>query len=330
MKRTLTAILLCVLLTLTLFGCGSEQLSDADVPDDGADTTVLPGGAVETPQPEYAIYLNAYEEAGGRMSVTETDGSGAAVTNCYGGIGLMAAPGDTVGQALAGADYADLTPFADGDTFEGWMEYTETVTTDDNGLESFFYALVSDRVYSLQELMELPVEHDANYVAKWATVPAEQYFLLANRNDRPSDTLAFAFSASGGNMSFMEAEGAEYTAATYVYWLEPGQALNDIMGTASGAALIDIFRDDCVFDGWTLYEADSASWSEEPVEGEGITCLPYDDGAGWNPTYLLLENAEIIRDAAPTEELCGFTVQDKCYFAVANWDDCKTSTASGN
>lgn len=308
MKQTLTAILLCALLVLSCAGCGSEQTPDTP---DGQES-----------EARYYLYLSSYEEAGGLISVLETDESGTSATQYYGGIGVFVKEGETVAQALAGSNFTDMNPVADGDSFEGWLEYTETLPTEENGLERTFYELVpGQKLYSNQELLDMTLDHDANFVAKWATFPADQYFVLDNTGgDWPSDTLAFAFSANGGTMTFMEAEGAQYDATSYTYWLDEGEALNDIMGTAFGAALLDIRKEGAEFAGWTVYAADSVSWSEEPVEEEGFTCMVYDEYSEEQFTYLLLENASCIRECSPTEELCGMTLEGQSFFAVANWN----------
>lgn len=296
MKRFLSVILLCALLMPGLSGCGA-------------------------PKAEYGLYLNAYEEVGGLLSVTETDETGSAVTNAYSGIGMTVVQGETVGEALAHCDYADLTPRADGDSFEGWMEYTETPVTDDSGMERVLYELdPQQRLYSTGELLALKPEHDANFVAKWTSVPCEQYFVTDNQaGDWPADSLAFVFLANGGSMTFWTAEGMEFAASAYTYWMESGQALNDIMGTEAGAALLDITGEGASFAGWTVYEADAVNWSEEPVEQEGILCMAYDDSAQGPTAWLLLENAVCIRECSPTEELCGMTLEGKSLVAVASW-----------
>lgn len=296
MDKKLCALLLGLLLALSCAACGTEKEATID------------------------ITLNGCADGEGLLSVTETDENGNAVTNEYDLVGLLAVPGETLAETLARLDFADLTPLREGDTPEGWMEYTETVTTDEDGFETCEYALVSDRIYSTEELLAMKAERNANYVVKWAGIPAEDYFdpdVWYPEEDTSGGI--FAFSANGGLMNFHEADGREYDAPAYTYWLEGGEALNDIMGTESWAALLETEKEGATFTGWTVYEADSFFWSDEETEEDGYTRFLYSEQDA-NAQYLLLENAVCIRDNASTEELCGFTVTDKSYFAVANWN----------
>ena len=271
---------------------------------------------------EIDVYFEGYSEMGGVINVTELDLDGSTVESAYGGIGILAAEGETIGNALEHAGYSDLQPVLEGDTFEGWMEVQESVVIDEYGFEECVREIVSDKIYTTEELLELTVSDTAvTYIAKWANIPVESYFepIDAWETDDVTTSGAFAFSANGGIMRFMNADGVEYEWAEYGYWLENGQALNDIMGTADGDALIGIEKDGAEFLGWTLYQADSTFLSEELVEEEGILCFPYE--SIYYSGYTLLKNPVLVGEQMPTEQLCGMSLLDTNYYAVAEWSE---------
>lgn len=297
-KKLISALLLTGMLMLTCTGCGNQN---TELPD-------------SEPEREIDVCLDAYEVAGGLLSVTETGG-----VSEYGSIGLLAAQGETIGDALTFSGYSAIEPVLEGDVFEGWMEYTAVTSVDEDGFENCAYEIVSEELYTTEQLLEMTVpDHAVNYVAKWAGIPAEDYF-TADAWDDGFSSGSFSFSANGGSMSFHESDGTIYDSAFYTYWLEDGQALNDIMGTEYGAALISVEKEGSEFAGWTLYEADSAFWNSESVEDEGITSFLYDTEHE-DTRYLLLKNAAVIREAASTEELCGLSIEGKSYYAEANWN----------
>lgn len=306
MKKKLISALLMTGMLLTCAACGSQNTG-----------TVEP-----TPDPDLVeverdidVGLNPYEC--GLLRVTE-DGE----EQEYGGIGLLGAEGDTIGDLLSDSGYSNLTPVSDEDEFEGWMEYKVDTSTDEFGFGSYEYELVSDELYTTEQLLARTVsDYAVEYVAKWASIPVEDYFnTTADAWDYVTTSGSFSFSANGGTMSFHEYDGTEYDNPTYTYWLEAGQALNEVMGTEFAAALIDVKQDGAEFTGWTLYEADSAWWNDEIVEEDDISSFLYDENYE-DTRYLLLSNAVMIRENSPTEELCGMSVEEgKSYFAQANWN----------
>lgn len=307
MKKKLISALLMAGMLLSCAACGNQNT-------DNVEPTPEPG-LVEADERTIDVYLDSYEC--GLLRVME-DGE----EQEYGSIGLLAAQGDTIGGLLNHSGFSELTPVSDEDEFEGWMEYKLIITTDEDGFETFTYELVSEELYTTEQLLERTVaDYAVDYVAKWASIPVEDYFNeTADAWDVITTSGSFSFSANGGTMSFHEYDDREYDNPTYTYWLESGQALNDVMGTESAAALIDVTKDGAEFTGWTLYEADSAWWNNEIVEEDDITSYLYDEQYE-DTRYLLLANAEIIRENSPTEELCGMSVEDgKSYFALANWN----------
>lgn len=306
MKKKLISVLLLAGMLLICAACGSQNTGETD----------------PTPDPDLAeversIEVNLNPYVCGFLRVME-DGE----EREYDAIGLLGAEGETIGELLSNSAFSDLTPVSDGDEFEGWMEYAVITSTDADGFDSFTYERVSDELYSTEQLLARTVpDYAVEYVAKWAGIPVEDYFnTTADAWDYVTTSGSFSFSANGGTMSFFEHDGTEYDSPYYTYWLEAGQALNDVMGTESAAALISVEKEGAQFTGWTLYEADSAWWNSESADEDGISSFLYNEEYE-DSRYLLLANAGIIRENASSEELCGISVEDgKSYFAQANWN----------
>lgn len=260
------------------------------------------------------VYLDAYDYAGGFLKVTENSET---TVNDYSGLGVLAFEGETIKDTLSYFEYTNIEPYNEEGEFEGWAEYEEEISEDG----SFSYQFVSEKLYTTEELLEYVVpDHTINFVAKWSNVPFEEYFVTEVWED-PSSSGAFAFIANGGVMTFFESEDVQYECDTYTYWLEENQALNEIMGTEYNAAFISIEKENDEFLGWTLYEAEDTFWSGEISEEEDMTFLPYSDEEGYEDfRYIVLRNAEITEENAPTEKLCALAMEEeKCYVAVANW-----------
>ena len=108
------------------------------------------------------VTLEGYSEAGGMLYVTWTE-------EAYetGGLGMIAEPGQTIGEMLQNNGVLSVEPVLDGDTFEGWMEVAVTVTIDEFGFEENEYSLIQDQCYTTEELLALAVpDHNVTYVAK--------------------------------------------------------------------------------------------------------------------------------------------------------------------
>lgn len=300
MNKKLISVLLAGVMLFAVAGCGTQNSEDLS---DGFERTI-------------EVNLDAYSENGGMLSVVEIDAEDGETAE-YGSVGILAAEGETIGEALNGCGYLSIEPQCEGDEFEGWLEYTIVTSTDEDGIESTANEFVSEKLYSTEELLKIVVTGESNYIAKWAGISLEDYFKM-DAWDGGTSTGSFSFSANGGTMGFYTKDGTEFENPVYTYWLDDGQALNDIMGTEAGDALINIENEGKEFAGWTVYEADSVFWNNEPVEEDDMTSFLYDQ-ENEDTKYLLLRNATVIREASPTEEICAFTVIGKSYYAVANW-----------
>ena len=184
------------------------------------------------------------------------------------------------------------------------------------------YVIVSETIYSTEELMALPVpETSVSHVVKWAGIPVEEYFVMdaSDAFEDASTSGFFVLYGNGGSLQFLSSYGDEHTSVGYGYGLEEGQSLNDVMGTEYGDALIGVTKDGAEFLGWTLYVADEISWGYEEVYDTEILCLLYNDSSSRGPEYALLKNGSLVGEYMPTEQLCGITSYGENYLAMAIW-----------
>lgn len=312
------------ILVLASTGCGNQSAETAAVSqtETEIETTAEPEAESEDEEwidREIDVCLNSYDENGGMISITETNFDGSSETFEFGLLGILAAEGETIGSALDFSGYSDIAPVSSDYTFEGWLEYVDVQSVDEDGFDTFHYELLTDKMYTTEQLLALTIpDHGVNYVAKWAEIPVEEYF-HDDVWENAESSGAFAFYANGGTMTFFSYTGNELESDNYTYWLDEGMALNDVMGTEYWDALIDITKDGAEFTGWTLYQGDSAFWNSEETNEDDITNFLFDPDDE-DTRYLLLRNAEVIRELASSEELCGISLEPgKCYFAEANW-----------
>ena len=314
------ALLLAVLLTMA--GCGASNQPEAGAAEGTEQENAAAPEMEEELNREIDVNLEGYDQVGGVINVTELDLDGNPVESTYGGIGILAAEGETIGSALDHAGYFDLQPVLEGDVFEGWMEVAEEVVVDEFDFEEVVRKALPEKIYTTEELLELTVpDHAVTYVAKWESVPAESYFepVDAWETEDVMTSGSFSFSSNGGTMKFLNPDGTEYEWTEYAYWLEDGQALNDVMGTESIDALIGIEKEGAEFLGWTLYQTDSTFLNEELVEEEGILCFPYE--SIYYSGYTLLKNPVLVGEQMPTEQLCAMSVTGTNYYALAEWSN---------
>lgn len=293
MKKVLICVL--VIVALLLSGCGKQEVSVAET----------------EPDREIDICLNAYD---GVISALEKDMDGNPVPCEYGSISVLGATGEPIVNGFTSSGYSDLIPLREGDSFEGWMECRY-----DDALGNYF--IVSETVYSTEELMAMPVPGESvEYVAKWAGIPIEEYFEVDPYEDASSSG-TFSLSANGGSLQFLTSDNEEYSCTSYGYSLEEGQALNDIMGTEWNDALIGIAKDGEVFTGWTVYMAEDFFLSGEPSEEEDMLSVVYDENGSDGVWYALLRNATVVDENMSTEQLCGLTCYGENYLAIAIWSE---------
>ncbi|MBE5781790.1 MAG: DUF1311 domain-containing protein [Clostridiales bacterium] len=251
------------------------------------------------------VTLEGYMEAGGRLYVTWTDE--AYETD---GLGLIGTVGQTIGEMLQHNDILSVEPMLEGDVFEGWMEVAETVVADEFGFEDEVYSLITDRCYTTEELMALPVpEYNVTYMAKWAGIPAEAYFAPYEETVVfPSITLL-----SGDGTILINGEEEQSEIAWRVVTPEPGQTFGEVLELDKIAA---VTAEGKLFAGWTVYEYDVETMevSETCVEEEGVLCFEL-----FEEYHMVLREYTVCHELISTEELSAVVCEETDHVVVATW-----------
>ena len=281
MKKSIFVILmiLCLLFAVT---CLAEGVNQVDVTIDG------------------------YMEAGGVLYITWTD-------DAYetGGFGMGGTPGQTIGQALQNSDVLSIEPMLEGDVFEGWMEVEPITTVDEDGWDWTEYSLIPETVYTTEELLNIVVpDHNVMYVAKWAGIPAEEYYAPYSEETvaLPSITLI----CGEGNM-LVTGEEEQYEANWSVATVEPGQAFGEALELDTREI---IAPDGKMFAGWTVldYAAAAMEISETPVEKEGVLCFEL-----FEDYHVVLHDYYACAEMLTTEELAEYACEGLDHMVVAVW-----------
>lgn len=235
-------------------------------------------------------------------------------------IDMAGEQGATLREIMDANAYTSITPVEPGEVFEGWMEYKVTVTTDEDGFDTYAYERVSDRLYSMEELLEKTISEDnMMYVAKWQSIPEEEYFAEEDAM-WTADSRGLTLEADGGIMKFKSADGQEYESGSFTYWMDDGSAFQFVLSgqDENYAELLSVEKDGATFAGWTVYEADSVTWSKEASTEDGVMSFPSsiedEDFA-----YILLEQGTECKTGVTTEELGEMVCDGKDYLAVATW-----------
>jgi len=252
------------------------------------------------------VTIDGYMEAGGVLYITWTD-------DAYetGGFGMGGTPGQTIGQALQNSDVLSIEPMLEGDVFEGWMEVEPITTVDEDGWDWTEYSLIPETVYTTEELLNIVVpDHNVMYVAKWAGIPAEEYYAPYSEETvaLPSITLI----CGEGNM-LVTGEEEQYEANWSVATVEPGQAFGEALELDTREI---IAPDGKMFAGWTVldYAAAAMEISETPVEKEGVLCFEL-----FEDYHVVLHDYYACAEMLTTEELAEYACEGLDHMVVAVW-----------
>jgi len=252
------------------------------------------------------VTIDGYMEAGGVLYITWTD-------DAYetGGFGMGGTPGQTIGQALRNSDVLSIEPMLEGDVFEGWMEVEPITTVDEDGWDWTEYSLIPETVYTTEELLNIVVpDHNVMYVAKWAGIPAEEYYAPYSEETvaLPSITLI----CGEGNM-LVTGEEEQYEANWSVATVEPGQAFGEALELDTREI---IAPDGKMFAGWTVldYAAAAMEISETPVEKEGVLCFEL-----FEDYHVVLHDYYACAEMLTTEELAEYACEGLDHMVVAVW-----------
>ena len=329
MKKINSILILLLACVFVFAGCGEtgkdtgnptnapETMVQTDAPEN-TEQTDAPETTEATEETELYFSIDAYGITGSTLKVTMTDGT-IAETGAY---GLAGKPGDTIGDVLTAQEIAKIEPYLEGDTFEGWAIFEAVVEVDADGFESSTYKLRSgDKLYTTEEILAMPIipEYTAEIVAKWSSIALEDYFVEEDYMwEVGVTTCAISLSGNGGQLVFQAGETTDtYESTVYNYWLEEGQTLTDVMAEGMWDTFVEAKKEGAEFAGWTVYEADSFSWSGESVNDETKISFPFEEMEEFE--YIVLENGKEYSSDMTTEELCQLVMADKSYFAMANW-----------
>lgn len=251
MKKLLAMIMLVCMFALGLAGCG--------------------GSNSEVTEP--CLTFDAY--GNGCLIVEESDGEGGTVTSETGSYTFTVLEGETVGDVLDAQGVKSMKPELRNDTFEGWMEFKEIITTDKDGFETREYERLSgDTLYTTQEVMERPLpEYPVSYVAKWASIPMEDYFVVEVIPDDisltfegcdPEGTGIVTVTAvgDGGNKSIEEFNAIGYLG-------EQDDIIADVLEEEDVTSIVPS-HDSAEFEGWMEFKEISY------VDEEGYDCVKYE------------------------------------------------------
>ena len=260
--------------------------------------------------PECEFEIDAY---GGALNLTYSDGS----TEETGGWGIYAEitkEGMTIGDVLADLDVSGIEASLEGEVFEGWLVFDVSTTTDEYGFDENSYTLASDAPISTEELLALPApEEHAMYAAKWAGIPAEEYFSYEEEYmEVETIHMASATLFANGGSFLAHGEEEDYEYALSVASIEPGQLLGEAL------ELENLLRISCEgrdFSGWTIYEVGSMEITEERTEEDGLPC--FELGEDW---YCTLHDASIISEDMDTLALGEFVCGESDLFVIATWE----------
>lgn len=252
------------------------------------------------------VSFEGYSNASGKLYITWTDKA-----DELDGLGLIGTVGQTIGEMLQNNGVLSVEPVLEGDVFEGWMEVAVTVTIDEFGFEENEYSLIPDQCYTTEELMALTVpEHNVTYVAKWAGIPAEEYFAPHEEETIvvPSITLL-----SGEGTLLFSGEEEQYEANWSVATVEPGQTFGEVLelDTMDVAA-----PEGKLFVGWTVYEynVETMETSETCVEEEGVLCFEL-----FEDYHMVLREYTVCHELLSTEELSAVVCEASDHAVVATW-----------
>ena len=252
------------------------------------------------------VSFEGYSNASGKLYVTWTDKA-----DELDGLGLIGTVGQTIGEMLQNNGVLSVEPVLEGDTFEGWMEVAVTVTIDEFGFEENEYSLIPDQCYTTEELMALTVpEHNVTYIAKWAGIPAEEYFAPHEEETivLPSITLL-----SGEGTMLLSGEEEQYEANWSVATVEPGQTFGEVLELD---AMEIVAPEGKIFVGWTVYEynVEAMETSETCVEEDGVLCFElFDD------YHMVLREYTVCHELLSTEELSAIVCEASDHAVVATW-----------
>lgn len=336
MGNKLQVLFILFLTLLTLIGCNNQSPNNSDintnidgtnrndtyVDRENLDNTSNNSSNNEISESLYFTF-DGYGEAGGSLAVTELSLVGSTEVSESISWSFEATENAKIQDMLNDAGVVAINPTHENDTFEGWIIFKEVISLDEKGYEVHEFEKISeDKLYTTNELFDMSMpNYNVIYVAKWSSVPMNEYYKEGYLDDPVMDTTYFSLYANGGTMIFSDVETKSFELERYNYWLNEGESLKDVMNgdIVNSAILKSVQKDDFIFTGWTVYSADSLNWSSDEVIEEGTQNFLYDPNDD-DFRYMYLENCVLYSENASTEEITKITYNGKHYYAFANWE----------
>ena len=264
---------------------------------------------------EVYVTFDGYGLHGGMLEVNMTTESFET-----GSMDLVSLGNQKVSDVFALNDVVSIGASNEFDTFEGWLVFKTEIYTDSDGFDTVFNTLESNTIYSTDEILAYVVgDYNITITAKWAGLDVQQYYVEDDYMIDSSTTGALVFNANGGIIELESAyDKGLLESATYAFWMEDGECVNDLLTLDSWHKFKEVTKDGKVFAGWQLYEGTSLSWNNEKSNNENATSFEYDP-ENVDLRYVILENCKSIDGLKTTEELNEMTINSKCYYAEAVW-----------
>lgn len=320
--KKLVLFLVMSIAAIMFIGCGKKEAKEEKEKEEVQEEI-----EVEEPQGPVHIRFDAYRYVFGTIVYGENGDESKELETDF--IEFEAMPGEMMSEVWENNGYMFQRIYADGEYFEGWMEYKTNKTIDGNGNDTFDYERVSgDKLYTTEEIMAMQVpEYDVAYVAKWKTILADDYddefeMMYAeeevNEEDMGDETLSdiayLILDANGGQMTY----GTDdvYKTEYYTYILEDGKTLKKIMKSEMEDQLRSIEKSGKKFAGWKVYEGAYKDMPEKKSTDlkKGDECFEIADYV-----YLELGKCKVYGESVSTEELGKINSKGKTYYAVAVW-----------
>lgn len=316
MKKNLIIMLFTFILAICLVGCNNNNNSNNNSNIENSNQNTIS-------KTEINVSFDPYKSSNAVLSVTEIDDAGSTIVSKHDLINLKMTEGTKISSALSELGYVAIEPSLLVDIFEGWMKYKVETALDNDGNEILKYTRISENtLFSTNEIFEMTApNYDVTFVAKWSSIPLDNYSMNENIENETNNTTTFSLYANGGKMNFKDNEVPNFQFNSYTYWLNSGDSLNDAMTgeNINSAVLMSLDKENTEFKGWTIYESDNIFWNSEAIDENNTKSFLYDTKST-DLKYIVLENCTTYNDLTSTEEMCEIVSNGKCYYAIANWE----------
>ena len=303
MKKKLSMLLCAVLAVSALTACGNSTPAPEQEP---------------VAEERQELWVNLDASMFGGLTYDEKDMNGNIVEGWAGCICVTGYEGQTLGEVLEAQEFRNLAGVSDnGDELEGWLVYRENTVEDEDGFTHWLYERVTDRLYTTEELMALPLEEDnLTYMAKWAGVSDEEYVLTYEtvvEDEDPYNDYYLSIVANGGE-AFRAGDGEDDGFAMGGYAMMTGASMAEIMD----GPIVEMKKDGAVFAGWNVYTSldYDVFYDEEPGEvGENDLLVDMDQ---WGS--LVIYDCQTLGEKVSLEDFNNLCCEEMHYFAIAQWN----------